>query len=42
MDVQNRQATYSIIPTASAVIIKALNEPKRDRKKGIYQYRCIE
>ena len=31
--VQNRQATVSIIPTAAPLIIKALKEPPRDRKK---------
>merc|ERR1719343_638119 len=29
----NRQATVEMIPSASALIIKALNEPARDRKK---------
>merc|ERR1719163_254429 len=29
----NRQATVEMIPSASALIIKALNEPVRDRKK---------
>eukprot|EP01084_Bolivina_argentea_P303280 523575_1 len=33
MDIQNRQATISVIPSASALIIKALKEPPRDRKK---------
>ena len=31
----NRQATISVIPSASALIIKALKEPPRDRKKGM-------
>lgn len=35
MDIMNRQATISVIPSASALIIKALKEPPRDRKKGI-------
>ncbi|CAN0060256.1 unnamed protein product [Ectocarpus sp. 8 AP-2014] len=29
----NRQATVSVIPAASSLILKALNEPERDRKK---------
>mmetsp|Transcript_15691 Transcript_15691/g.49099 ORF Transcript_15691/g.49099 Transcript_15691/m.49099 type:complete len:166 (-) Transcript_15691:106-603(-) len=29
----NRQATVELVPTASALIVKALNEPPRDRKK---------
>lgn len=31
--VQNRQATAEIVPSASTLIIKALKEPARDRKK---------
>jgi len=31
--VQNRQAQIEIVPSASSLIIKALNEPERDRKK---------
>lgn len=31
--VQNRQAKVEIVPSAAALIIKALKEPKRDRKK---------
>lgn len=27
------QATVSVIPAASSLILKALNEPERDRKK---------
>ena len=30
----NRQATVELVPSASALIVKALNEPTRDRKKG--------
>lgn len=33
MDIQNRKATISVIPSASALLIKALKEPPRDRKK---------
>ncbi|KAI3379482.1 hypothetical protein SNEBB_005437 [Seison nebaliae] len=33
LTIQNRDATVKIIPSASALLIKALNEPKRDRKK---------
>merc|ERR1712070_463027 len=29
----NRQATVSMIPSSSSLIMKALNEPYRDRKK---------
>jgi large subunit ribosomal protein L12e len=31
--VQNRQAKVEVVPTASALVIKALKEPTRDRKK---------
>ncbi|CAD7674177.1 unnamed protein product [Nyctereutes procyonoides] len=31
--IQNRQAQIEVVPSASAVIIKALKEPPRDRKK---------
>lgn len=31
--VQNRQAKIEVIPSAAALIIKALKEPPRDRKK---------
>lgn len=30
---QNRQATVSVVPSASTLILKALKEPPRDRKK---------
>ncbi|PVU86998.1 hypothetical protein BB561_006497, partial [Smittium simulii] len=33
LTVQNRQATVDIVPSASALVIKALKEPIRDRKK---------
>merc|ERR1711976_724367 len=33
LTVQNRQATVSVIPSAAALVIKALKEPPRDRKK---------
>ncbi|KAL2148841.1 hypothetical protein VTH82DRAFT_1988 [Thermothelomyces myriococcoides] len=33
LTIQNRQAQVSVVPTASALIIKALKEPPRDRKK---------
>lgn len=33
LSVQNRVATVSVIPSAAALIIKALKEPARDRKK---------
>merc|ERR1719208_552229 len=31
--IQNRQATCSVVPSAAALVIKALKEPHRDRKK---------
>jgi large subunit ribosomal protein L12e len=31
--VQNRQAKVEVVPTASSLVIKALKEPPRDRKK---------
>ena len=33
LTIQNRQATVSVVPTASSLVIRALKEPKRDRKK---------
>ncbi|KAB5551995.1 hypothetical protein DKX38_009306 [Salix brachista] len=33
LTVQNRQAKVSVVPSAAALIIKALKEPERDRKK---------
>ena len=33
LTVQNRVATIEVVPTASALVIKALKEPARDRKK---------
>lgn len=33
LKVQNRVAEISIMPTSSAMLIKELNEPGRDRKK---------
>ena len=30
---QNRQATVVLVPTASSLVVKALKEPARDRKK---------
>ena len=33
LTIQNRQAAVSLIPSASALILKELNEPVRDRKK---------
>merc|ERR1712096_490071 len=33
LKIQNRQATCSVVPSAAALIIKALKEPERDRKK---------
>lgn len=34
LEIKNRQATVFVIPSASALVIKALNEPPRDKKKG--------
>lgn len=34
LTVQNRVAKVSIIPSASALVVKALKEPPRDRKKA--------
>merc|ERR1719493_668726 len=31
--IQNRQSTVTVIPSASALVIKALKEPVRDKKK---------
>ncbi len=31
--VQNRQAKIEVVPSAASLLIKALNEPERDRKK---------
>ena len=31
--VVNRQCTYTVLPSAAPLLIEALNEPKRDRKK---------
>ncbi|KAK9991142.1 hypothetical protein SO802_026127 [Lithocarpus litseifolius] len=31
--VQNRQAKVSVVPSATALVIKALKEPERDQKK---------
>ncbi|XP_028135521.1 60S ribosomal protein L12 [Diabrotica virgifera virgifera] len=33
LKIQNRQATISVVPSASSLIIRALKEPPRDRKK---------
>ena len=39
LTVQNRVAKVSIIPSASALVIKALKEPPRDRKKARYLFK---
>lgn len=31
--IQNRQAQVEVVPSASTLVLKALNEPERDRKK---------
>ncbi|RMY40486.1 hypothetical protein D0864_07382, partial [Hortaea werneckii] len=33
LTVKNRQAAVSVVPSASSLVIKALKEPPRDRKK---------
>ncbi|CAJ2507991.1 Uu.00g091770.m01.CDS01 [Anthostomella pinea] len=33
LTIQNRQAAVSVVPSASTLVIKALKEPPRDRKK---------
>lgn len=33
LSVQNRQATVTVTPSAASMVIKALKEPPRDRKK---------
>eukprot|EP00911_Craspedida_sp_UC1_P001055 UC1_evm1s793 len=33
LTIQNRKATASVVPSASSMVIKALKEPVRDRKK---------
>ncbi|KAF5825489.1 component of cytosolic 80S ribosome and 60S large subunit, partial [Dunaliella salina] len=33
LTVQNRQAKVSVVPSAASMVIKALKEPPRDRKK---------
>jgi len=33
LEIRNRQASVFVIPSASALVIKALNEPPRDKKK---------
>ncbi|KAL4420194.1 hypothetical protein ABPG77_011410 [Micractinium sp. CCAP 211/92] len=36
LTVQNRQAKCTVIPSAAALVIKALKEPVRDRKKASF------
>ncbi len=33
LTVQNRKATIDVVPSAASMVIKALKEPPRDRKK---------
>lgn len=33
LTIQNRQATITVVPTAASLIVKALKEAPRDRKK---------
>lgn len=44
LTVQNRQAKVTVIPSAAALVIKALKEPVRDRKKasaGVLLLACL-
>lgn len=47
LTIQNRQATITVVPSAASLVIKALKEPPRDRKKVKhgrkikYIYLCI-
>lgn len=34
LTIQNRQATVELVPSASALVLRELKEPPRDRKKG--------
>lgn len=42
LTVQNRQAKVSVVPSAAALVIKALKEPARDRKKVCYMAYCSQ
>lgn len=33
LTIQNRNATITVVPSAASMIVKALKEPPRDRKK---------
>lgn len=33
LTIQNRQAAVTVVPSASSLVIRALKEPPRDRKK---------
>ncbi|KAB7500164.1 60S ribosomal protein L12 [Armadillidium nasatum] len=41
LTIQNRQAQVEVVPSASALIIRALKEPQRDRKKN-YVHRILK
>lgn len=34
LTIANRNATVEVVPSASSLVMKALNEPPKDRKKG--------
>jgi large subunit ribosomal protein L12e len=34
LTVKNREATVTVVPSTAALIIKALNEPVKEHKKG--------
>ena len=40
LTIQNRQAKVSVVPSASSLLIKALKEPPRDRKK-VKNSKCL-
>ena len=41
LTIQNRQAQVAVVPSASSLVIKALKEPPRDRKKDKNSKYCI-
>lgn len=41
LTIQNRQATIAVVPSAASLVIKALKEPPRDRKKVKNGTHCI-
>lgn len=41
LTIQNRQATIAVVPSAASLVIKALKEPPRDRKKVKNGMHCL-